>query len=201
MAGIGVSLEALTTVAQNPMEEISRVAKLHACESLLLGFSDLDKPAQQPAVEKLMTTLDADIVVLRAKQGWQPAQVERILVPVAGVSGHEHLRARLLGSLLRTGQRQVTFLRVLSVAATQDEVRRVRAELRELAEIELRGSGEIEVVLSGDPAAAIAQRANDFELVVMGTQRMGRRKKIFGDVIPQIARQTDCPLVVISRRG
>jgi nucleotide-binding universal stress UspA family protein len=38
-------------------------------------------------------------------------------------------------------------------------------------------------------------------LTILGVQRHGRRKKLFGDFTLQIAQRTSCPLIVISRRG
>jgi amino acid permease len=113
----GMSPEALTTMAPRPWPEITRVCKTHRCESLLLGLSDLSQDSKSSPLDEFMSSVTCDIVVLRAPVGWQLQQVQRLLVPIGGVAGHDQLRARLLGSLFRTGQREVTFLRVLPEAA------------------------------------------------------------------------------------
>jgi nucleotide-binding universal stress UspA family protein len=37
--------------------------------------------------------------------------------------------------------------------------------------------------------------------VILGVQRIGPKQKLFGGFTRQIARQTQCPIVVLSRRG
>ncbi len=123
-AKAGIRVETLTTVAPQPMEEIARVARLHRCESVLLGLSEISEDSHGTHLESLLGTLDANVVVLRSRPDWRLTDVEKILVPIAGRGGHDHLRALLLGSLLRSTQREVTFLRVLPTDAGHDEVRR-----------------------------------------------------------------------------
>ena len=107
---VGIRAEALTTVAPSPMEEISRVSKLHQCEVVLLGLSKIGDDNDGSSLEWLLSTVAADVVVLRAGVNWQLQNAKRILVPIAGRGGHDYLLARLLASLVRSSQREVTFL-------------------------------------------------------------------------------------------
>ncbi len=200
-AAVGIRVETLTTVAAEPMAEISRVAQLHRCQSVVLGLSEISENNQAVHLESLLGILDANVVVLRARDDCRLADARKILVPIAGRGGHEHLRAQLLGSLLRTADREVTFLRVVSAHAPPAEVRRAKRDLRRLADDEVRHSRHVEVVLSDDPLQAVADRAADFDLVILGVQRLDRRKKLFGNFTRQLARRISCPLIVMSRRG
>jgi nucleotide-binding universal stress UspA family protein len=200
-ARIGIRTETLTTAATHPMQEIARVARLHRCESVLLGLSEISEHNQGTLIESLMGELDANVVVLRSRPGWRPAEARRILIPLAGRGGHEHLLALLLGSLSRSGPRQVTFLRVLPTAAAPDLLSRARRELQHLAEDQLSEQCEVEVLRSDDPLAAVAQRCEHCDLLVLGVQRHARRKKLFGSFTRELAQRTSCPIVVMSRRG
>jgi basic amino acid/polyamine antiporter, APA family len=111
------------------------------------------------------------------------------------------LRAQLLGSLLRNADREVTFLRVLPAGAKPDEMRRAERELVRLAEDEGRKSHHVEVVQSDDALGAVAQRADKSDLLILGVQRLDRRKKLFGGFTRQIAQRTSCPIIVMSNRG
>ncbi len=193
--------EALTTIAGDPWQEIARVAKTHRCESLLLGLSRLEEETVDTPLDVLMSQTDSDVVVLRAPQDWKPADVRRILVPIGGRGGHDRLRARLLGSLFRTGERIVTFLRVMAENTAEKDERRARAELLQLGRDEVRGNFEVEIVLSDRVANAVAEQAAQSDLVVLGVQRLARSRKSFGSLTLQVARQTTCPLIMISRRG
>jgi nucleotide-binding universal stress UspA family protein len=197
----GIRVEMLTTVAERAMEEIARVAQLHRCESVLLGLSKISEDEDGTHLEFLLGCLDAHVVVLRSLPDWRLGDVRKILVPIAGRGGHEHLRAQLLGSLLRDDSREVTFLRVLPAAARPDEIRRAERDLRRLAEDEARTSHRVEVVQSDDALTVVAQRTAEFDLLILGVQRLDRRKKLFGGFTRQIAQRTSCPIIVMSSRG
>ena len=111
------------------------------------------------------------------------------------------LLALLLGSLARTIQPDVTFLHVLPSQAAADEMRRAKRDLRHLAADMMRRRADIEVVRSDDALMAVIERAQQFVLVILGVQRLGRRTKLFGSFARQIAQRVACPLVLMSRRG
>ncbi len=200
-ARLGIRVEMLTTVAPRPMEEIARVARLHRCESVLLGLTDISEEGEGSQLESLLGVLDSDVVVLRSRVGWQLAEAENILIPIAGRGSHESLLALLLGSLLRHKKRQVTFLHVLPTSAGSGELRRARRALVRLAADGARQRCQIEVLQTDDALAAVAARAAASDLTILGVQRHGRRKKLLGNFTRQIAQRTSCPLIVISRRG
>ena len=120
---------------------------------------------------------------------------------VAVRGGHEQLLAQLLGSLLRDGARDVTFLRVLSANAGPEDVRRAKRDLSQVAAGNLRRNCHTEIVQSDDPLDVICSRANESDLLMLGVQRHGRRKKLFGDFTREISRRTTCPLIIMSRGG
>lgn len=196
-----IRVETLTTVAAEPMREIARVAELHRCESVLLGLSEITDDQQGLHLESLIGTLDNNVVILRSRIDWRLSDAKQILIPVAGRGGHDHLRALLLGSLLRGNDREITFLRVLPNHATSDDVRRASRDLTRLSDDEIGRHGHVEVLQSDAVAETIAARAESADLLVLGVQRLGPRKKLFGDLTRVIARQTTCPIIVMSRRG
>lgn len=198
---LGIRSETLTTVSPQPMSEIARVAKLHRCESVLLGMSQIVDDEQKQPLEGLLSELESDVVVLRASKNWQMSDVQRILVPVAGRGGHDRLLARLLGSLLRKQNRLITFVRVIPENSSPSQVKRVQRELDRTAHDNVQGQSERIVLSSDDPIAKVSELAQECSLVVLGVQRIGRHKKLFGAFTRQIAKQTACPLIVLSRRG
>lgn len=197
----GLVPEMLTTVAPNPWREIIRVAQTHRCESLLIGLSDLTEEASGSRLEELMNGVRCDVVVLRAAKGWRLEGVRRVLVPVAGWGGHDVLRARLMGSLCRTGSREIVLMRVLPFGTVPAVERSAERGLKRIALDEVPGPAVTEIVKSDDVASEISRRAMESDLVILGLQRSGRRRKILGELTLQIARGTNCGMIMIGRRG
>jgi nucleotide-binding universal stress UspA family protein len=197
----GLYPEALATVADQPWREISRVAGEHRCESLLLGLSRLSEDVVGTPLDQLMSQVDCDIVVLRAPKGWQLADAHRITVPIAGRGGHDRLLARLLASLSRSNQRDITFLRVLPEQATAQERRQAEHDLKRSARVLCLSSTESTVVGSDSAVDVVAEHADQSDLAILGVQRVSRRQKLFGQFALQVARKTSCPMILISRRG
>ena len=64
-------------------------------------------------------------------------------------------------------------------------------------------SGPREVVVACNDALieTVVQHADDSDLTVLGVQRVGRWRKLFGQFALQVARRTDRPILLICRRG
>lgn len=191
--------ETLFTIAPAVWPEIGRVARLHRCETVLLGAPRLSEPEVNARLEELISTLGSEVVIVRAPHRWRIDAVRRVLVPVGGRRDHSRLRARLLASLTRTGDSRITFLGVVPPAAV-DERRRAERELRALARDEAETRYEVLIEEAGDPREAILRHVHEADLVVMGMQR-GATGPTFGELILAIAAQSEAPLVMIAGRG
>ena len=189
------------SVADDPLQDIARVARLHRCETVLLGLSVISPEQSETPVERLLGALDANVVILRSPPEWRLELVQEILIPMAGRGGHETLLALLLGSLLRNRRCRITFLRVLPAAATTDQVRRAERELQLFSEDEVGQPCRVVVLRSDDPVSVVAEQARRADLLILGVQRLGRRKKLFGHFTRLLAQRTSCPLIVMSSRG
>ena len=200
-AGAGIRAEALTTIAPQPMEEIARVADIHRCESVLLGMSDMQEEGDGAPLEELMSRLDTDVVVLRSPENWQLSDAKNILVPVAGRGGHDHLLTRLLSSLSREQKREVRMLRVMKENTSPRDFNRAKRDLTRLARDNMQGRCEKSLIRADDPVTAVVEQAEDSGLLILGVQRLGPHEKLFGRFTRQLLQRTDCPIIVLSRRG
>ncbi len=196
---LSVRAETLTTISEHPMEEIARVARLHRCESVVVGLSELIDDSQDSPLELLLSRIDTDVVVLRAPQNWRLSDTKKILVPVAGRGRHDHLLARLLASLSRKQRRDITFVRVIPSGTSPEEVKRIKRELDRMAHDNVSGACNRELILDDDPFTAIVDRATESDLMILGIQRIDRKRKLFGSFTRQIAARSTCPIIVMSR--
>ena len=193
--------EALITVANDPWEEITRIAERSECDHVLLGVGGLGRSLMAGPLERLIGRVAADVVVLRAPSDWDPDSARRILVPARGGRAQSPIRARVVGNLCRAEAREVTYLSVLPTDTERSEVRRAERELRRLARDEARGSGTAVVIQRDDLVAEVVERAASCDLMVLGFTSTDRRRRVFGHRTAEIAEATSCPLLMISQRG
>jgi len=106
-----------------------------------------------------------------------------------------------VGSLCRTESREVTYLGVLPTDTVRSDVKRAERELGRLARDEARNSGSAVVVQRDDVVAEVVERAAQCDLMILGLSHTDRRRRVFGQRTAEIARATDCPLLMISQRG
>ena len=193
--------ETLASFSDDPISEIARTARLHQCQSIVMGLSRLSDDDRFATLERQLASIDADVIVMRSSGDRALRKVSRIVVPVAGRGGHEYLLGRLLGSLRRSGPCPVCFVRVLPAGTERVVVRRERRRLRGLAISQLVADPEIQVLLHDEPVEAICQMVRPGDLIVLGATRVAGQRRIVGRFARQMAGQTDNPLVVISSRG
>jgi hypothetical protein len=194
----GRAPEALTTVAESVFPEIDRVARVHDCESLLLGLTHLEAHRAGGPMEQLLTRLGRDTVVLRAASQWRLSQVRRILIPVGGRGHHGMLRARLVASLCRGVEREITYLRIVPPGESPERASRLRRVVRRVARDESHGRARVEVARSDEVAQTVTAWASRHDLVIMGLQRPRRRANVFGVLPLKIAAETDCAIIMLG---
>ena len=188
--------EALTTVADEPWEEIRRVSATYPCRSLLLGLGDLasTRGSEERHLDWLIKEVDTDVVLLGAPSDWTLSAARRVLVPVGGRRDQSHLRARMLGSLCRNFALEVTYLGIVTPGGLGE--RELTLAMRELAEDEAPGRSRVEVVESDEVAEAIVEQARVVDLVILGLRRRG---KTIGEIPRRIASQAGTAVLLIGR--
>jgi APA family basic amino acid/polyamine antiporter len=191
--------EALITIHDHPLDEIARVAEAVSCETLLLGVGRLGSTLATKPLQQLLSTVDADVVIVSAPPTWRPDAVRSILVPSRG--GHEQssTRARLLASLGRSATRSVTFLGVLPEGTPTQTRNRTLADLQRLATDEAGRRARAELA-TGSVVDQIVERTGDVDLMVLGLHPSARTHATFGALVQQIVEQAACPVLMISQR-
>jgi APA family basic amino acid/polyamine antiporter len=195
-----IPAETLFTVASDPWPEIARVARLHRCETVLLGAPHLPARGVERRLEELIAALDSDVVVVRAPRRWRIADVRRVLVPLGGRGDHSRLRARLLASLIRSADCAITFLRTVPPEATPEQRRRAEREVRALVRDEAEGHYEVRVEEAAEPREAIVRNAAESDLVLLGMEPGRAPSRALGALALALAGETDTPLILLGSR-
>ncbi|MGE0710382.1 MAG: amino acid permease [Planctomycetota bacterium] len=192
---VGRPFEGVVLLAPDVAKAIARTAAEREPEAVLLGMSGLDTAEGTRLLERLMAQTHADVVVVEAPLEWRPEAVRRILVPVGGETGHDPLRARLLGMFRREHEHEVTFLRVLRPG---DDRVRAEEDLRELAADLGYGPEQCAIEVSEDAAATLVTRSRDVDLIVLGLGRPRGTGPRISPFVQRIAREAVCPLIAIG---
>lgn len=204
MAAISADMnpEALTTIAREPWQEITRVVKEHNCRSILLGLSSLSSEKTTGNLEQLIHQVQCDVVVFRQPSvGWNVRQARRVLIPVGGFSDHDALRARIAGSLWRASQPEIHFVQILPENTDEATYRRNEKNLKRFSGRIIPGGSTAEIVRDDDPKAALLRQAGSHDLIIMGLGKADINRRVFGDISLSLARETNTALIFISHHS
>ncbi|MGM0744606.1 MAG: amino acid permease [Bacteroidota bacterium] len=197
----GLRPDTLTTIAEHPWEEIERVAKVHNCRSLLLGLSDLNDFETSQNLEKLVKHVKSDVVVFRQPySSWKITEAKKVLVPVAGFSSHDTLRARIAASLWRSSQPEMKFIQILPSDTAAEIIKKNHQRLTRFASRIIPGKVEVEVIPNDDVIHELVSQSNQHDLVIMGLGKPTAKEKAFGKVALELAENTDSALIFISKK-
>ena len=176
------------------------MARSQRCECLLLGLSSLEDPRGVARLDALLNDVDCDVMVLRAPSGWSPARVTRIVAAVGGRGGHDDVRARLLGSLGRSEQRELVFVQIVPTSTPPAKRRQLEHQLHAFAEEETHGHPRAEILAQDDVVQALTSFVGPSDLLILGLQQH-RGQRLFGEVAVRVARGTEAAILMISRRA
>jgi basic amino acid/polyamine antiporter, APA family len=200
---LGLAPQSLTTLADDPWDEIARVARTLDCAGLLLGLSDLGDPATLARLDALLARVRSDVVVLRAPPGWHLERCRRVVVPFGGRADQERLRARVLASLARLADPEVEVVRLLPEDTDEATGRRAQRRLERLVEGRELGRLRCVVERTDDPVAALTRRAADADLLLLGLPRHDADHHALGAFATAVASAapSTCAVMLIHARG
>lgn len=198
----GYAPDALITTSGTAWAQIRRVAELHECDNLLLGLGEAlaDSADLGDDLEALINDIDCDVALIRAPVGWSLAEARRIVVPIGGKGEEHQLRARVLGHLSRTGQREIRFVTVVGTQVPESEHRGAHLQISRLAQSKIGGKPIVDIVRDDDPVAGLQRAADGADLVVLGLKTAGGRRIAGSPISLAIARHASCAVLLLSAR-
>lgn len=166
---------------------------------MLLGLSNFSELHTTQNLEKLIQQVKCDVVVFRQPySGWKIGSAKKILIPVTGVGSHDTLRARVLGSLWRTFQPELTFFQVLPLGTAKKVREKREIDLRRFSNRIIPGKSEVKIILSNDIKKELLQQTVEHDMFIMGLGKAGPKRTVFGDLTLEMAEKTDTALLFIS---
>lgn len=196
---LGHEPECLITVGATPWSEILRVAQRTQCTGLVLGVGEDAGSLAHENLEELLNSVECKVIFVRAPKEFRLRNARRILVPIGGRGAQHELRARLLGSLGRSVEKQeITLLTIIPSDASPDDEQRARKRLEADAADKTQGRAKVELAKSDDPIDAIVARTRDHDVLILGLHRQGGRR-VFGEMALKVAHQADCAVLMLSQ--
>lgn len=194
-ASLGRPFECDLVLAPDVVTAVARAARERRPETVLLGMADLSAPGGLSLLEEIVAATPADLVVLNAPPNWRPAAVRRLLVPFAGRSPHDPLRARLVGRFQRGGAEAV----LLHVTGEGTERARAQRRLAEGADDLGIPRERCRLEATGDPIEAILRHAAEADLVLLGFAAASGRRRLFGRFALEVIARAPCPVIAVAR--
>jgi len=194
---MGKSFEGAVLLAPGVIDAIARVAAEQHPETVLVGMANMAEGGGVDLLSEILARTTADVVVLNAPPAWSLEGVSRILVPVAGGSPHDPLRARLIGSLVRDGNRSVRLLRILKAGEDRSTAERElhhRADDLGVPEEDCR----IELGQGRDAVKIIERHSTEADLMLMGFGTRVGRRRLIGSFALRVVAASKCPVVAMA---
>ena len=157
------------------------------------------EPSKVSAIDKLISQLNCNVALLSNPKQCQINTLERVLVPISGRGGHDALRARVLGSLIAGGVKEITLLKILPKNSTRQEIQDQEKSLTIRAQDEARGFARTKVVLSNNAIEGIIEEANSHDIILLGMSKLARSQLGLGAMSIKIAAEVACPTLIIGR--
>jgi len=193
-----VSARGVVEVAREPDEGMIAAAESQKAGALLVGYSDVGNTSSsaERAFDRIMhrvaRSASCDLIVAKFRR----EKSEKVLIPVAGGGTNLRVTSALARALVESRKASIQFLHVISPEADAKESERKVLVL--LEHYGLKELGPLEVVSSEDPIDTILQRANDYDLAIVGTDaRATIAEAIFGNPAENIADRADCSVLLV----
>jgi len=196
-----IAVRGVVEVAREVHEGLLSAAVNQEADLILVGYSDADERNERAErhfdriMYRVARNTRANLLVAK----FRTEQLRTILMPLLG--GQNLPVSGMVLNAIRAHRPdvRVTFIRAIH---PDEDVAENRADLhRVLAEYGLEGVGAEEIVVSEDPQAAIVERAEDFDLAIIGAERPTIVEAIFGNMAERIASQAACSALLVRASG
>ncbi len=196
-----IPVRPIAFVSRDIASDIARTARLRNVNLILMGFHNPIYTASilGGTVHRVLTGSDSDVAIFVDRGSTIPSKV---LVPFLG-SKHDRLALELAGRLARHVNAAVTVLHVVSpgradasAGKAQSATDRVFSDLTQPLPV------TVSTVEGESPVDVVLERANDFDLVVIGVaEEWGLESHLLGFRAERIAQQASCSLLIVRKHG
>ena len=196
-----VPFSSVLRIGRDTGDEIVRAGRESAANLLLMGYKKEEDPLENSVIAQVVRQQPCDVAVLKSEPGGL-RRLDRILVPIGGKERHDRLKVRLVHSLTRESDADVTFLTVVPPDAGPIRRRRARDALDRAGRIYGVAGADRVLEEDADTAGAVVRRAEEADLVLLGMREEPWFEAFFfGRLASEIAGRVDCPVLLTKARS
>jgi nucleotide-binding universal stress UspA family protein len=192
---VNTRLKPLVRVSRSLARGIVDAAEEQGCDLIIMGYEQQEPNRSSSLVEELLRHSRTDLVLLKVRDEFEP---KRIAVSVVGTENLD-LMVRLAGAAASQFGGTITFLNILPVEYTAEQ----KAHTDKIFGEAIRkhtGTAlyKTEVLASDDPLGALVERSSEFDLLVVGSSRVGLfEKMVVGAFAARIVEHCKCSVAVV----
>jgi nucleotide-binding universal stress UspA family protein/amino acid permease len=192
---INTRLRPLVRVSRSLARGIVDAAEEQGCEIIVMGYEGQESDRSSSLMEELLRHTRTDLILLKVKDEFKP---RKIAVSIVGTENLD-LMVRLAGATANQFGGTITFLNILPREYTPAQ----KAHTDKIfAEAIKRHTGtalyKTEVLASDDPLGLLLERSSQFDLLILGSSRVGLFEKIVvGAFAARIVERSRCSVAVV----
>jgi len=193
-----IPVEPVSFFSRDIARDIARTARDRLADMVLIGFHKpvFSRSLLGGTVHRVMTSTPADVGVF-VNRGFTAAT--KILVPYLG-GIHDRLAMQLAGRIARQAKAHVTVLHITPPDRIASPLNAKQATEKIFNDPTQPMPVEVRVVESNDPAGAVIEQAEGFDLVVIGVaEEWGLESHLFGWRSERIAAGCSTSLLIVRR--
>lgn len=190
-----VEFSSILKVGRQVGSEIMDTARANDADVILMGYKKDEDPMENSVIEAVVVHQPCDVAILKPAAEEKP--LENVLVPIAGRDVHDRLKARIVHSLTRGTDCDVTFMTVIPEEATSEDRQGAERRLRRAVDLYNLPGARTRVELSDDTAEAIIRAAGEMDLVLLGMQEEPWFESFFfGKLTQRVASRVACSVLL-----
>jgi uncharacterized hydrophobic protein (TIGR00271 family) len=194
-----VPIHSLVRFARSPVQGILDTAIEEDCSLILLGWTGVSDrgAAVGPVIDDVVNLAMCDVALLRGELG---DECENILVPTGG-GPHAPVALRLGTQLAQSLHSSITLLTFITDDSRHDSTDASQAVIDRTCEAASSDFPvETSIVPTDDIQQALLNRAEGFDLIIMGASQQGPIDQVvFGGLPESVARHSKSPVILVRR--
>ena len=195
-----VPIRPVIRAARSIPKGIVYAAQEEACNLIVMGYTGRDSGESSSLMEEVLDRSHTDVIFLKLKKLDEGFSPKKIAVSLGGgFSLNLDLMVRLADALADYFKGKITFLNILPTEYSESQkIRTDKIFVEAIQKHSAKALYTVQGLASDQPLDTLAERSADFDLLIVGTTRVGLLERaVVGNFATQIAERSHCSVAVV----